>query len=77
MEGIHVQDGREFKKGEIVVTEQDLTTMFTGKFVEMRPEDPPVAQRSSTTPLAPAAAAVPHTAAARPKRKKALAAWGG
>ena len=32
--GTHIQGGKEYKKGDIVTSEEDLATKFVGKFSE-------------------------------------------
>lgn len=35
--GVHVQDGREYKKGEVVESHLPLSTMFINKFKDLGP----------------------------------------
>ena len=40
--GRHIQDGREYRAGEVVESDEDLCTLFAGKFDAIDADAPPV-----------------------------------
>lgn len=88
LEGVHFQDGHEYKKGETLTSERDLVTLFTGKFADMGPASAPVPSALSVGARPPAPAepipgpqaapqpsspATPAKPAAKPSRSRKIA----
>jgi len=50
LKGVHIQDGREYKEGEIVTSERSLSSLFAGKFAPVGPAPAPVPSALSVAP---------------------------